>query len=180
MWGCLSPTHATMWHMRGGWVSHAHVSGVGLPALSSTGSALLCRPDEVQGPLSKALQLVDRSAPSPTGGSRGNGGGPSCPPPHSRLERPYRLCPSQAHPRGCFPCAPVLRANSTVLPRPCAGYALLSAAAAGDGLGQVPHRLHVARGEGRRASFSHPCCHMANERGMTCSPVLTPSGPAHL
>lgn len=83
-------------------------------------------------------------------------------------------------PLGCFAYAPVLRANSAVLPRPCAGYALLSAAAAGDGLGQVPRLLQVARGEGRRASFSPPCCHMANERGGACSPVLTPSGPAHL
>lgn len=54
-----------------GRVSLAYSSRVGSPVPSSTGLALLCYPDKVQGQLSRAVQLVSGSAPSPAEVSMG-------------------------------------------------------------------------------------------------------------
>lgn len=49
---------------------------------------------------------------------------------------------------------------------------VLPSAKSVEGLGQVLHLLHVWRGKGSRAFFPNPHYHMADERGMTSSPIL--------
>lgn len=47
-------------------------------------------------------------------------------------------------------------------------------------MGQYSHLLQVvARGEGRRASFPHPFHLKTYKKGVTCSPILMPSGKTH-
>lgn len=79
------------------------------------------------------------------------------------------------HSQGWLTHIPICRVNSTVPPRGDAGL-ILPSVVTGEGLGQVPYLLQVLRGEGRRASFTHPCYHLADERSMTCSFILTPPG----
>lgn len=90
-------------------------------------------------------------------------------PNHSKGGR-YRLLPSQVFRTGPDPC-PCLQGQLY-----CASQArvtVLSSAAAGEQLSQVPHLLQVASSKGRRA-FPHPHHHMRNQKGTTCSPILSP------
>ena len=50
--------------------------------------------------------------------------------------------------------------------------------AAGLGLGKVPLQAAGER-QGEEGFFLSLCHHMADKMGLTCSPILTPSGPAH-